>query len=513
MLQRLISHYLVKAILIALMALVLYGVFPGSGLAVILAVFVGLRFTLIAAEALRQPFPPEEWDKKIGELARNYEKLTAEGRALRATAFKLDPYLSARELAQAQVNRAISSYKPPRQKLELIAEALGVMAFAILIPLDLALYTRGFYSLRMGHGWEAAGVAAFCLSLYLWPHWRLKSPDLFVVRMLWWAVPFAIALPLLCHAIGARHPYLNPFDPDHNRLAAERVLSLKNNVVAGRHADWVLRYARQLDEKGDSQSAIHFYREALRLDANNRETTKRLAGLETPTSGDLGTNVPKPVVSSSAPYWSADNPVTQSPRRRIDAHLESVQGCTVILIRVGEVSDELLDAVGFAIHQELELPVFVSANPVPLPPHTRVRGLATGPQWDQVALVQAVSNATQFIPKAPIKFVIITSADIYMEDVNFVFSTTYPWGALVSSARFREPPADDALVRQRTAKQALCALLKSFNVPTSPDRNCVTSYTRNLEEFDAKGNRPDAETLRLFRQAVSDLNAGWKKRS
>ena len=63
------------------------------------------------------------------------------------------------------------------------------------------------------------------------------------------------------HAIETRHPYLNPFNPDHNRLAAERVLALKNNVVAGRNADWVLRYARQLDERGDTQQAIHFYRE------------------------------------------------------------------------------------------------------------------------------------------------------------------------------------------------------------------------------------------------------------
>jgi hypothetical protein len=47
-----------------------------------------------------------------------------------------------------------------------------------------------------------------------------------------------------------------------------------------------------------------------------------------------------------------------------------------------------------------------------------------------------------------------------------------------SAGRGRAQEGD--LVRLRTAKQALCALLKSFKVPMSPDRNCVTSYTRNL---------------------------------
>jgi predicted Zn-dependent protease len=140
-----------------------------------------------------------------------------------------------------------------------------------------------------------------------------------------------------------------------------------------------------------------------------------------------------------------------------------------------------------------------------------VRGLATGPQWDQASLVQAFTNATRSFPNAPIKYVLITAADIYMQEANYVFSTTYYWGAVVSAARFGEPKGDDALLRQRTAKQTLCALLKSFNVPMSPDRNCVTSYTRSLEEFDAKGNHPNPETLKLFQQAVADMNARWQK--
>jgi len=54
---------------------------------------------------------------------------------------------------------------------------------------------------------------------------------------LWWRIPFVVAFPLLIHAVHVRHPYLDPFNADHERFKAERVLALKNNLVAGHHAD------------------------------------------------------------------------------------------------------------------------------------------------------------------------------------------------------------------------------------------------------------------------------------
>jgi predicted Zn-dependent protease len=509
MVKSILYKYLLKAILFALIALVLYGVFPGTGLAIILMLFVGLRFTSLVAEALRKPVSAEQWETKLGALTSRYEKLPPEKRAALAAVLKLDPRLSAHELAHAQVNNAIHSYVPPRSKRELGAEALGVVAFAILIPLNIALYTRDFFSFRTPQSWEGAVVAVLCVGLYAWPHRWWKSPECSELRILWWALPFVLALLLLNRAIETRHPYLNPFDPDHNRLAAERVLALKNNVVAGRHADWVLRYARQLDERGETQQAARLYREALRLDANNRTAYARLAALEAQSSGGTAENPAQPAVASSAPYWTADKPVTQSPRVRIDSGLENVEGCTVVIVAVGEVSDELLDAVGHVIRNELDLPVCISTNTVALPPHTRVRGLVTGRQWTDDSIFQAFTNTTKLFPKAPIKYVLITPVDIYHDGVNYVFSGTAEWGAVVSSARFGEPKGNGSLLRQRTAKQTLCALIKSFKVPISTDRNCVTSYTHNLDEFDAKGNRPNAETIKLFRQAVAGLNSGW----
>ena len=507
MINGIFLNFLFKVILFALIALILYGVVPD--LALILILFVVWRFSSLLAEAFRKPVSAGRLDAMRDGLTRMYERFTPEHRARRAAAFKLDSRLSARELAQAQVDKAAQRYRPPRPKRELTAEALGVIAFAILIPLDIALYTSDIFSFRASHhwGWEGVTVVTLCLGLYAWPYRALKSPDASDVRIWWWVLPFAIALLAMFHVVQTRHPYLDPFNPDRDRLAAERVLSLKNNVVAGAYADWVLRYARQLDQQGQSQQAIHFYREGLRLHANDRQAAARLAQLESQSGATVESQTAS---SSSTPYRTADKPVTKSPRQRIDSGLERVEGCTVVIVPVGNVSDYLLDTVGYVVHNELNLPVCISPDPVPLPPYTRRRGLATEPQWDVGSLIRAFTNATPVFPRAPIKFLLITPADIYIQDANYVFSSSGRWGAVLSSARFAAPDGDVSVLQQRTAKQALCAVLKSFDIPASTDRDCVTSYVSDLREFDAKGNRPDAETMKLFQQAVSVMNQRWQ---
>jgi hypothetical protein len=505
MFKGILYKYLFKAILIGLICLILYGVFSATALATILTLFIALRSTSLLAEALRKSITAEDWENMRGALTSDYAKLTPELRAGKAIALNLDPGVNARELARAQVNESIRAHVPPRSKRELVAEAVGVVTFAILIPLTIALFTRAIFSLRGGQGWEGALVAAICLGLYAWPHRWLKSSECSELRILWWVLPFIIAFPLLIHAVNTRHPYLNPFEPDRYRLAADRVLSLKNNVVAGQYADWVLRYAQQLDEHGELQKAIDYYRASLRLDANNHAAYNRVAILELKLPGvEMESNS---VVQATAPFWTKENPIKPSSRHEIDEQLENVEGCTIVIVPVGKVSDNLLDAVAFVIHQELGLPVFISTNTVPIPPYTRKPGLATNPQWSVTALVQSFTNAAKFVPNAPIRYVLITPVDIYVEETRYVFSASCAWGALVSSARFSEPNGD---VRERTAKQSLCALLKCFGVQQSPDRNDVTSYVRSPLEFDAKGNRPDAETLKQFHEAVADINNRWQ---
>ncbi len=95
-----------------------------------------------------------------------------------------------------------------------------------------------------------------------------------------------------------------------------------------------------------------------------------------------------------------------------------------------------------------------------------------------------------------------------MDNLHYVFSQAFPWGAVVSFARlgdFRQTPV---LVSQRAAKATLGALVKSFGVMSS-DPNCVTSFSRSLPEFDAKGNRPSPESLARFRQQLQRRDAAW----
>lgn len=463
--------------------LVLYGFFPGVALAVILILFALLRLTSLAIEAMH-------------------------GSSRLSPAEML---LGSKIATDAEGHPGNQVFASPRARLELSAEALGVLAFAVLIPMNIALYSRDFFSFRSPQGWPGAFVAGMCIAAYAYPHRYLKAPELSALRISWWAIPFAVAIPLLNHAVETRHPYLNLFRADRTRLAAERVLSLRNNVVAGRHSDWVMRYARQLNAQGRMPEAVYFYREALRLNPNDREAQKRLAVLEMKlTDAAMPASVKADVIATGS-YRKESEPAQPLPRRSINKQLESIDRCTVMLIPVGECREELLQCVGHRIQGVLDLPVYISSDSVSLPPRSRVRGLATGPQWAEASLVQSFTNTFRAFPDAPVKYLLITPVDIFGDGTHFVFSATYAWGAVISSARFGEQGETDSLVWQRTAKQTLCALIKSFNVPISTDRACVTSYARTVEEFDAKGDRPNLETSEVFRQAVSDLNHRWRE--
>ncbi len=242
MLKAILYQQWLKVILFALVGLILYGVFPGTALAVVLLLFVGLRLTSLAAEALgrRPPLTPSDTDQ------------------LDETPVAL----------------------PPRNRWELIAEACGALTYGIAIPLALALTTHDFFSARLPQDWRSALIVALALCLYAWPLRLLSSPRFAPLRIGWWAGPFLPAFFLVHHAITTRHPYLNPFAADHTQRAAEQVLGLKNNIMAGRHADWVLAYARQLETRGDSKRAAELYHATLRLDPVNQAAVERLAVLE-----------------------------------------------------------------------------------------------------------------------------------------------------------------------------------------------------------------------------------------
>jgi predicted Zn-dependent protease len=175
------------------------------------------------------------------------------------------------------------------------------------------------------------------------------------------------------------------------------------------------------------------------------------------------------------------------------------------------VAPDLVEAVGSVVREELGLPVCRVDEPVPLPDADRIRGLVFGRQWDVDHLVKYFQQRSQPLPRAPVKYLLLTGADIYSRDSNFVFSWSSTFGAVLSYARYGDPHSEWDLVRHRTAKQALGALVKTFGLPPAPDPNCVTSYSNGLPQFDAKGNRPSAETYRNLRARVDALDSIWRE--
>lgn len=479
MINGLIYKYIAKAVIVLLLGLILFGVFPGNGLAIVLSLIVLLRFINLFKEGFKQDRSREHLSSTTAPLNVKLE-----------TSHQATP-------------------PQPRSIRELFAEGMGIVAFAWLLPLVFALHTNEIFSLDRQQSWTEALVAIGCMCLYACPHIVFKAQNQASYRIIWWTIPFFAGLFLLHDLIETRHSYLNPANPDRNRLAAERVLSLKNNVLSGYYAGWISRYAEDLEKRGDAQQAIRLYEEALRREPNQPIAAQRLKAL-------LAENIRQPVqlgtptqslVNSS--YWTNFSTLPHATRHSINIEMESVPSCTVVIVPFEGVDDRLLDAVAFVVHQELKLPVLVAPNHVSLPPYSRKRGLATNPQWKTDAIFTAFTNSVGYFPRAPIRYLVVTSTDIYIDQTSYIFSQAFPWGAILSSARFGDPNQNLETVCHRTAKQSLCALIKSFDVPPSLTPGCVTSYANGLQEFDAKGNRPSPETWAQFQQALAEINQNW----
>jgi predicted Zn-dependent protease len=502
---------LARIAIIALVALVLYGVLPPGRIAMLLILFVLARGVLIIREALQKPLTRFDWENLNTSLLSHYGQLGPEELAREARKVEVGESAPPYEVARAATDWARRGYVAPRAGAELACEGLGLVSFGLLLPANVLLYTRDFVSFQSSGGWITGGVVVICLCLYAWPFLWAPSARRTRWRMQWWGLPFLPALVLLAVGISIRHPYLDPLREDRKRLAAERVLALESNIQAGPHADWVFDYARELEEGGDPVKAIHYYREGLRLDPYHPEERARLAALEYRVAGEWSGAKAAEDAHQRAyrPLLEEWDTFKRRPRCQLDSSLGKTDRTSVVMVRIGDVDDGLLDAIGEVIHRELGLSSCVVSRAVPLPSHTRTRGLLGRRQWSLRSLVKAFFNDARLPSSSPVVFLLVTPVDIYDSHSNYMFAASYSWGALVSFARFGDPSEEKLLVARRAAKQALGSIVKAFGVRTSPDTNCVTSYPRNLEEFDAKGNRPNAESLALFQRALRARDRGW----
>jgi TPR repeat protein/predicted Zn-dependent protease len=505
---------------IALLLLILFGAVPGDRVGWVLLLFVAARGAGLVREGLRRPMTQTQWAQHYEMLIEHYRGLEPEAREQAAAELGVDPRATPEQLALIRVDAQRLAYRPPRPFRELACEALGLLAFCLLGPFVVALYTREIVSFRSSESYAALGVAALCVALYLWPHRWKASEQRGERQALWWALPVAPALALGYLGVTTDHTYLDPRRPDRLELRAERVLALRNNVVAGAHADWVFDFARELERRGDRERAIAYYEKGVRLAPWSGAEQQRLAALMRQVDpGAEAAADPRPRAGGLTPeefarlaLWGDDRPLRPPPACPDGSQPAKISGTTVVLLRIGEVPASITDAIGHVVREELALPVCLASDVFPLPSPTRIRGLVFGRQWSAPSLLDVVApTILEKSTRAPFKFLAITAVDIYNEGSNFVYSSAGPWGALLSYARYGDFELEPETVRHSVAKQALGALVKSFGVPTSPDPNCVTSYANGPEQFARKGNRPNAASFVLFRVRINAIDARWRE--
>ena len=327
----------------------------------------------------------------------------------------------------------------------------------------------------------------------------------------------AVFLPAVLVA-KERHPYLLAVGKDHRRLLAERVWNLGLDVVAGRHADALIAYARDLEEERRWADAAVVYDRAIVLDAFSREAHEGMARVRE-AQGDhaaaaasrvaalqlaaASSNPPTPPVDAESPDPEAVRLPAFDWRAAPTLHL--------CLIPAGEVPDALLDEAGRRLAETLRVPVFRWAGPpVALPAPGRRSALLGGSQWVPAAVMDAFvarmrdEERQGHQARGAWQFIVVTDADLYLPGSNFVYGVQYPVHGIVSFARMNED-GDKRL--ERLAKQLVSTAIKCFGVRPAARPDCVTSYIDSLEEFDRKPIRAAPETWAEYRRRVQEWEA------
>jgi predicted Zn-dependent protease len=504
-----LTNRLLVILIAAIVVLTLYGIVEEERLLWLVVSFVGARAAYLIAQIARKPPTSADWQSLNRRLVSEFS--SAKARAAAARKLKVAESATPEELADALVAAEQSKWAHRRPRVEQAIECAGLFGYCLALPAAAVLYGDEIVSLRLHQDWRGLSVVLAGTALYWMPFLISRAGT--KLRVFWWGLPLAPATVLVICGVQFKHPYLNPFNPDRLALAAQRVLALRDNILAGQHYDWVSRYARTLEARGDTAAAARYYQESLRLNPYQKDVLERLALLSpdssgTPTHAGSGSALGSP----REPYWAPGQAITPLPRCALDKSLESIGRSTIAIVRAGDIGERVIDATGDVLRRELGVPVCAVPGAMPLPPHTRVRGLMGGPQWSVVSLVRAFSDYTTPLPRAPVRYLLLTSADIYNGEANYLFAMSFPWGALVSTARFGDPVREQRLFEYRVAKQSLSSAMKAFGVPTSPDANSVTSYAQSLDEHDAKGNRPNAEARSIFQDNLSKMDAEWSTR-
>jgi predicted Zn-dependent protease len=129
-------------------------------------------------------------------------------------------------------------------------------------------------------------------------------------------------------------------------------------------------------------------------------------------------------------------------------------------------------------------------------------------QWDADRLLDVLAREYPDHGKPRVVYLAVLPMDLYSGTANFLFGSALENGnyAVVSYERFTasftdEPPNRERLV-ERITKQLLSSFGFAIGVPRCADPRCARSYSRSLNEHDAKGAGLCSDCRSAFAKAL-----------
>ncbi|HEY9248841.1 MAG TPA: tetratricopeptide repeat protein [Rariglobus sp.] len=492
------GHLLNKLLLTALLALACMVLWGGVDLSMtwrIVGLLIAFRLIGLFKEWTRKQPTASQWVEIETNVAR---EVLAEH-----PQWTIDQVLASPEYRETV--HGLHTQARPADRRDIALEALSlfvVIPSGMLLPLMLTSPIVSFSGVAR---WSIILSLASGIGLHFLPSLidRNKPLPRIYCRMAVSGIMVAITGGVLLF----KHDYLIKTGPEKRRIIAEKVWNLGQSIPASRHAGALFAYADDLAAEGRLADAVTVYERGLSLDPHNLPARQKLSvisanrGIPADSRAEIlpGQNSQ----SRSTTLWVRPENVT--PAARLPQPPPSA--FSIVLVPVGDVPAGLIDRLAAELKARSELPVYRYESPVSLPPPDRTLGLIGPRQWHPKSI--AASFLETRPPRGAQQYIVVTPADLFVDGSNYVFGTTAGFHGFTSYARFHSsdlPPAEDDLLIDRLAKQVLSTSIKGFGI-VSTTTDCVTTFCRDLREFDLKSQVPSPQTRKEYHDAIRALVA------
>lgn len=392
--------------------------------------------------------------------------------------------------------KALAYYE--RSRLDVGVEALSLIVIIPSAMLLVLMLTANIVAFTGVARWPIALSLVAAIVVYFGSR-LIKAP---LLRGYYLSAIAFVMLVATAGVMQARHPYLLATGPTKRRLVAEKVWNLGHTFEAARHADKLFAYAEDLITEGRPADAAIVLERGLSFDAYNEAARQRLASI----AQHPDENPPQPARSG---HWSS-TALWVKPENVPSVGIFPTpppSSFSIVLVPCGTIPEKVLDRVAAEVSARSELPVYRYRTNLVLPPPDRSFGLIGSRQWQPASLWAKFADTAPSIGAC--QYILITAEDLFMENTNFVFGSRINLHGVVSYARFGSPgraPTDDDLLIDRLAKQVLSTSIKGFGFD-SRTTDCVTTMSRDLEEFDRKAQIPSPEIRRDYLNAIRRLES------